>query len=133
MRLDRYRDPEAAPLVPLTPLVDVLFLLIIFLVLGASFDQVETVRLPRARGDAATTAGAVLHLELRPDGSLWHDGTSLERDALATLLRAKDPARVLLLPDEQAPVGPLLRWYDTIGREWGLPVQVGVRPPQGAP
>lgn len=134
MRLDRFREAEGAPLVPLTPLVDVLFLLIIFLVLGANFDQVETVRLPRARGEAAATA-PVLRLALRADGTLWPaDGpaiaTPLDDAALRALVQARAPERVLLLPDERAPVGPLLRWHDLIGRELGVPVQVGVHPPE---
>lgn len=140
MRLDRFREAEGAPLVPLTPLVDVLFLLIIFLVLGANFDQVETVRLPRARGEVAAATAPVLRLALRADGTLWPaDGPPgsagpgngpLDAAALRALVRARAPERVLLLPDERAPVGPLLRWHDLIGRELGVPVQVGVRPPE---
>ena len=129
MRLDRLRESDDSLPIPLTPLVDVLFLLIIFLVLGANFDQVETVRLPQARGEAPADAAAVLRLELRTDGELWHGTTPLSVEALDALVLAQRPARVLLLPDERAPVGPLLRWHDRIGREMGLPVQVGVQPP----
>ncbi len=44
------------------------------------------------------------------------------------------PSAVLLLPDQRAAVGPLIRWYDRIRRELGVPVTVGVRPPpDGSP
>jgi biopolymer transport protein ExbD len=117
-------------MVPIMPLVDVLFLLIIFLVLGARFDQVETLRLPEAHGRPADSAA--LTLELRADGTLWLDGQPLADPDVLPTLRARAPVRVLLLPDERAPVGPLLRWYDRIQREAQLPVQVGVRPPAAA-
>jgi biopolymer transport protein ExbD len=132
MRLERLlREAESAPMVPIMPLVDVLFLLIIFLVLGARFDQVETLRLPEAHG-RPTDAAAALSLELRADGTLWLEGHPLPEPEVLPTLRARAPVRVLLLPDERAPVGPLLRWYDRIQHEAGLPVQVGVRPPPAA-
>jgi biopolymer transport protein ExbD len=128
MNLDRFREGAAPPVLPLTALIDVLFLLIVFLVLGAHFDEVETVRLPEARGGPPSAAPA-LRLVLRPDGALWLEGRPLAPEAVIPVLRARAPSAVLLLPDERAEVGPLIRWYDRIRRELSVPVQVGVRPP----
>lgn len=132
MNLDRFREPAVAPFLPMTALLDVLFLIIAFLVLGADFDRVETVRLPEARG-APQAHDRVLRLELRADGGLWMEGRSLSPEEAISVLRARKPSAVLLLPDERSAVGPLIRWYDRIRREVGVPVTVGVRPPQGSP
>ncbi len=128
MKLDRFRQETETPALPLTPLVDVLFLMIIFLVLGASFDQVETVRLPEASGSPSQET-AVLRLELHPDGRLRHEGRPVPDGEVLGLIRRRAPAAVLLLPDQEARVGPLIRWYDRIGGALGIPVQIGVRPP----
>lgn len=133
MNLDRFRRETDSLSVPLTPLIDVLFLMIIFLVLGASFDQVETVRLPEASGqpagDSSTGQSATLRLELRPDGQLWMDGKPLAAKDVIPTLRERSPSVVLLLPDRQARVGALMRWHDRIRKALGIPVQIGVRPP----
>lgn len=132
MNLDRFREPAVPLLPPLTALLDVLFLIIAFLVLGADFDRVETVRLPEARGASPPSAG-VVRLELRADGGLWLEGRPLAAGEAIPVLRARQPSAVLLLPDERTAVGPLIRWYDRIRREVGVPVTVGVRPPQNGP
>ncbi|MEE8434802.1 MAG: biopolymer transporter ExbD, partial [bacterium] len=108
MNLDRFRQGADTPSVPLTPLIDVLFLMIIFLVLGASFDQVETVRLPEASGQSATQKSTTLRLELHPDGRLWMDGKPLAAEDAIPAIRARGPSAVLLLPDRRARVGPLM-------------------------
>ncbi|MCH9045524.1 MAG: biopolymer transporter ExbD [SAR324 cluster bacterium] len=129
MNLDRFRTGEETPSIPLTALVDVLFLMIIFLVLGANFDPVETVRLPEARGDPSTAASA-LRLELRADGVLWLEGRALSDSTVIATLEARAPHTVLLLPDARAEVGALFRWYDRIRQALDVPVQVGVQPPE---
>jgi biopolymer transport protein ExbD len=128
MRLDRFRSADEAPLVPIVALVDVLFFVIIFLVLGASFESVETQNLPRAAGAPAPSAGAVA-VELRADGRLALDGKVLEAEAAAERLRPLAGQGVLLLPDARAEVGSLLRWVDTLQRDLGVPVRVGVVAP----
>jgi biopolymer transport protein ExbD len=125
MKLDRFQDPDEAPFVPIVALVDVLFFVIIFLVLGASFQAVETQDLPQARGQAAASEAA-LAVELRADGQLVLDGQPLAADALARL-KPRAGKGVLLLPDPRAEVGSLLRWVDLLQRALGVPVRVGVR------
>ncbi len=133
MNLDRFRQGGDTPLVPLTPLIDVLFLMIIFLVLGASFDPVETVRLPEASGQFVTGQSSTLRLELHPGGRLWMDGKPLAEKDTIPAIRARGPSAVLLLPDRQARVGALMRWHDRIRKALGIPVQIGVRPPPRVP
>lgn len=128
MKLDRFRRRAETPGLSLTAMVDVLFLMIIFLVLGANFEQLETVNLPEAHGQASA-ARAVLSLELRRDGALLLQGRPLSREAAADTVRQRDPAEVLILPDREARVADLFFWYDLLVQTLKIPVRIGVRPP----
>ena len=129
MRLDRFHEPEEAPFVPIVALVDVLFFVIIFLVLGASFDTVETQNLSQTHGQEAAAAEA-LSVELRGDGQLAVDGRVIPAGDAVAELRPRAGHGIVLLPDAHAEVGSLLRWYDVLQRELGVPVRVGVRAPE---
>lgn len=129
MKLDRFQDPDEVPFVPIVALVDVLFFVIIFLVLGASFQAVETQDLPRARGQGAASKAA-LAVELRADGRLVLDGQPLTAADAVARLKPRAAKGVLLLPDPRADVGSLLRWVDLLQRGLGVPVRVGVEAPE---
>ncbi len=127
MNLDRFRHPAGSPALPLAAMIDVLFLTIIFLVLGANFDQRETVRLPQAHGEAGVDPTA-LTLQVRADGTLLLGQEPVVAQAVLPRIAAASPVSVLLLPDREAQVGQLFLWYDRIQNELGVPVRVGVRP-----
>jgi len=124
----RFRNGGAHTLLPLTAMVDVLFLLIIFLVLGADFDTLETVRLPQAHGEARQPRQGEVTVQLAADGVVLVDGKAVPAPEVLATLRGRNPARILLLPDEAARVGGLFQWYEKLGSELGVPVLVGVRP-----
>lgn len=128
MRLERFRQREEPPTIPLTSMIDVLFLMIIFLVMGANFDAIQGVTLPEAQGMAIGDREPV-SIVLRADGALLLDGEALPPDEAIARLKARRPRDVLLLPDRRTEVGTLFRWYDRLGRELRVPVQVGVRQP----
>ncbi len=127
MNLERFREPPGVPFFSVTAMIDVLFLMIIFLVLGANFDSTLSVELPRAGG--AQPRGAPLRVQLTVDGSLLLSGARLAPGAALPALRALAPRSVLLLPDRRLSVEALLGWYDLLGRELDVPIAVGVRPP----
>jgi biopolymer transport protein ExbD len=129
VKLDRFQEQDDVPFVPIVALVDVLFFVIIFLVLGASFDTVETQNLAQARGQGAASADA-LSVELRGDGQLVLDGRVLAEGGAVSELRPLSRHGIVLLPDTHAEVGSLLRWVDVLQRELGVPVRVGVRAPE---
>jgi len=135
MKLDRFRDPTEVPLVPLAAMIDVLFLMIIFLVLGANFDPTASVELPEATGSEVPQG--VARVELRSDGSLWLEGKKLstpqatptqQAEALQAV-RALAPRAVLLMPDGALDVKTLFRWYEILQTGLKVPVSVGVQPP----
>ncbi len=94
MRISTDNGGDGAPLVNLTPLIDVVFLLLIFFMVTAQFQEDErdlTVDLPGAEnGDPIKDLPKVLFVNVRKDGSLTVGDRSLDTNELRSLLaRAK--------------------------------------------
>lgn len=92
------------PLVGLTPLIDVVFILLLFFMLASSFLDLRAIGLdvPAPAGDTAPVRGALL-IEIREDG-LRYGGAYIALDRLVdrvdTQLRSKPDRRVLVRPRE---------------------------------
>lgn len=103
----------------LTPLIDVVFLVVVFYMLSASFhiSPALDVNLPEA-----ATGTAVLDEELivtiRSDGSLLVNGAPVSRDGFISRLQAQvtetNPESVLLQGDEEIPYRLLIDVMDRI-------------------
>ena len=89
MRLDLGEETDTTP--NLTPLIDIVFLLLIFFLVATTFkkDEVELdLQLPEASTGSATKAPRPIVINVRRDGSLLVDGKSLPFAALEQKLRA---------------------------------------------
>jgi len=88
--------------ISLTPLIDVVFILLVFFMLASSFMDWRTLELGVARPGGGDVTGAML-VELRHDG-LRLSGENFTEDRLLRVLSARfadDPAqRVLVKPGE---------------------------------
>ncbi len=127
MKLDSFRSSPEMTLFSLTAMIDVLFLMIIFLVLGANFESSESVTLPEAHGQPTQESAA--RLVLRPGGLLFLEGRQISPGRVIATLKDRLPKSVLLLPDRKVQVGRLFRLYNRLESQLGIPVRVGVRPP----
>ena len=88
MRLPR--TPEADSGMGLTPLVDIVFLLLIFFVVATSFKQPHlSLELPSAETAAAPEDQETLLVELRKEGGLFVDGEETAPEALDAVLRER--------------------------------------------
>ena len=106
------------PLISLTPLIDVVFILLIFFMLASSFLDWRAIDLDapvQASGAAASGDGALL-IEIEPDG-LRLGAEPVTLDALAgrvgERLSVKPDRRVLIKPSEGV---PLQRTVDVLDR-----------------
>ena len=106
------------PLISLTPLIDVVFILLIFFMLASSFLDWRAIDLDaplQASGAAASTEGALL-IEIKP-GGLRLAAEPVTLDALAgrvgERLAVKPDRRVLIKPSEGV---PLQRTVDVLDR-----------------
>ena len=116
--------------VKMTPMIDVVFLLLIFFVWTASFQIVEYMLPSRL----SVTSGSAEQTELDPEMEdfdrvvvrvLWDEGRPVflvnetardnlaeVRDMLETLAQIKSDAPVILDPDQAVPLGQVIDVYD---------------------
>lgn len=96
-------DEEAS--IDLTPLIDVIFMLLVFFILTASFSKpVLDIILPKAEEAEADAAhGRELVISIRKDGSMHHEGKEILKEDLPALLETMPGALLNLHVDEKAP------------------------------
>lgn len=108
-----WRETEDECEIPLTPLIDVVFLLLIFFLVATNFTRKELdqqVKLPRAEGGARETApGKQLVINLRAGGEAVVSGRLVSDADLRRVVadwRAENPnERVVLRGDESVRYG----------------------------
>lgn len=124
------RTPRRAAEISLTPLIDILFIVLLFLVLTATLTEQSVLRvsLPRAAtGEPAADDGSVVRVEIDADGQAYLDGVAQPLDAIrARLARITDPdrARVTIAADSAASHGSVVQVLDLV-RQAGI-VRVGI-------
>ena len=110
-------------LISLTPLIDVVFILLVFFMLTASAPQWETILLgdPVRAGDGNTPPAALL-IRLDRDGNLILDWRRVERSDLPKLLeaarRAAPDRPIVLQPERGVPMQEIVDLMDALS---GLP------------
>ena len=116
--------PEEAEGPDLTPLVDVIFILLIFFIVAAAFAvRGMDVDLPPAK-NSRPLSGQILELRLAEDGSLSCEGKTLRSDELEAFLRYRretdrlagitQTRNLVLRSDPNAPVAALVRIVDVV-------------------
>ena len=103
--------------IDITPLIDILFMLIIFFVLASSFVQGRLrVELPRAEGEAGKPDGAVL-VTLKEDGGLlWGDEPITSPDLFRRLETFPQDEELLVAGDRGAAYGQVVELLDGMRR-----------------
>jgi len=120
MRLDLPRSRAGRGL-GLTPLIDVVFILLLFFLLASHFDRWRTLRLdtaPATAGEQDADLPSVLRLRLHADGTLDIDGVALDPGHLKHTLedyRARRPdVSVVLEAEAEVRLQPLVGLIDTV-------------------
>ncbi len=120
-------------LVQLTPLIDVIFILLVFFMLATTFARTGNMKVQL--GAAANQPQAVNHrpviLNLTPSGNLQHQGTTLTGDALRKLAETwhtttHEPAAssIFLRPEHNVTTHQLLSSLQTLQTQYQLPVKL---------
>lgn len=128
----RLSNPE----VDMTPMIDVVFLLLIFFVMAASFTvRGLDVTLPPAK-TSEPVAGRVVKWELSEDGTFRLDGIVVPRAEipyeLQRIVRSfrDDPGQLILAAHPQAPVEALVYLVDRVRETGGEKLLVATDSPQ---
>lgn len=103
----------------LTPLIDVVFLLLIFFMVSTTFDQSSELdlQLPEAANGQTAEEPAPLQLEVLESGPIFMNGKPVENLASALQLFLKEhksPERVVVIADERARHGQVTRVLDEL-------------------
>ena len=128
------RRHRREPSINLAPLVDIVFLLVIFFMVTSTFITPETglpVDLPQAVSGEARPAGAPV-VAVAADGTAYWKGKSLADDELLGKLRgalAKDQVgTVILRADRKTPHGRVVQVLDIIRRAGAKRVAIAAVP-----
>ncbi len=95
--------------IDITPLIDMMFMLIIFFVLTSSFINGKlNVELPSGKA-VSPNAEAAVTVSVLADGSVQWNGKTVSMERLAELARALQPRDVLVAGDKSASYGAVAR------------------------
>lgn len=108
----------------LTPLIDVVFLLLIFFMVSTSFKKESKINLdlPEANGEIAEKLPEVIEISINKDGEVFVNGEGLINRQLETIKDAitqvaNDPATPLVInADAQAPYQAVISVMDAAGQ-----------------
>lgn len=125
MRLERPAQPRRR-LIGLTPLIDVVFILLLFFMLASTLTRPQAVPLAAPHSEPARhDRQPALLLRIQADGRLDLNGEPVAADALPALLRERlretPDLRVLVQPDDAVPLQMTLRLFDQLA-DAGVPV-----------
>jgi biopolymer transport protein ExbD len=132
------RAAEAPDDSALTPLIDMVFILLIFFVLAAAFTvRGLEVELPAARS-SQPLSGRVVELRLLEDGAVTCEGVPLPRGQVRDKLRElvtgfrEKPGRLVLIAAPKAPVEALIFLVDEVRMQGGEKMLIATSSPADA-
>ena len=105
--------------IDITPLVDIVFILLIFFIVTTSFVKTPGVDVNRATADTAEAKERTnIIVAVRPDGAVWIDGRAVPMEAVRAeveRLHARNPkGTVVIDADKQAQTGRTIRVLDQV-------------------
>jgi len=102
---DQFLDDDFDAEIDLTPLIDVIFMLLLFFILASTFSApVLQVMLPSAEtAETMDSDSSRLVLSIDGNGALYHLGQPIQPDALPGLLNGEPEGPVELRVDRTAP------------------------------
>ena len=111
----RFREEiKQAHLKPdLTPLIDVVFLLLIFFMLGSQFVYSTKIKvdLPKAKTGKVSTENIVA-ITVTKDGTLFLDDNQISFSDLNKIFRSLDKGRITIIADTNTDFGHVIRVWD---------------------
>lgn len=136
----RVRRPTTEPRLELTPLIDVVFLLVTFFIFALALTvrlKVSDITLPALGEGSPASPEARLVLGLTQSGELVLDGQSIAWEALGLALderlAAPEPPTLYIAPDEGVPTGTLMELLDTLANRGIRDIKFLRRPADATP
>lgn len=102
--------------IDITPLIDVLFMLIIFFVLMASFIQ-GSIEVALPLGGGAPVSGGAVVITVEKNGEILWDGRPAKAVDIARLARAAGGREIVIAGDRDAPYGAVAEILQILRKE----------------
>lgn len=118
MRFHRSDDDQREAGIDMTPIIDIVFIMLIFFVLTASFQTQQTLQVERP--STRSTDGApknTLVVAIDSSGLIWHDGRLIAKGEIAGIIRrevSKGDKNAVVDADRRAASGLLIEVVDQI-------------------
>ncbi len=135
MRLRRDRR-DSAPEINLTPMIDMVFILLIFFLVASSFVKEAGIEVNRPVAQTAQTQGrGTIRIALSETGEIWMERRSIDiravRANVERMLAESPEASVVVLADETAHTGLLVQVMDQVRLAGVNDIAVAARQQEG--
>lgn len=122
MRRRRMSNGDESAEVNLTPMLDVVFIMLIFFIVTTSFTKESGVEIERPESSAASARpDAQVMVAITPEGAVWVDGEPVDVRRVGTMVAGlvSDRGGVVVQADRESTTGLLIEVMDRI-REAGV-------------
>ncbi len=97
-------DLDDEPSIDLTPLIDVIFMLLIFFIMTTTFSRpVLDILLPTADSAETSRGRQEQIITIKADGSLYYEGRQIKKNDLAAIMEERPEAVLNLYVDQKTP------------------------------
>jgi biopolymer transport protein ExbD len=132
-RRHAYREDEG---INITPMLDVVFIMLIFFIVSASFTRETGVSIDRpAAEEAVALQNAAILIGIRPNDDIWMAGQRVELVEVRHMTeraRAENPeGSVVIVADKGSQIGTVTRVLDQLRLAGVEGVAVAAAPPEG--
>ncbi|EKM18256.1 MULTISPECIES: ExbD/TolR family protein [Vibrio] len=120
MKIKSFTDKEESPQVDLTPLIDVVFILLIFFILSANFQKESTMEVdrPSASSSSLKPKAETISVSVDRDHNIWFNGQNVNLSQLQFQVKAylvdKKPINAIVNADRSLDTGTLISVIDTL-------------------
>ncbi|MDK9763504.1 biopolymer transporter ExbD [Vibrio sp. D420a] len=120
MKIKTFTDREDSPQVDLTPLIDVVFILLIFFILSANFQKESTLNVdrPSASSSTLTPQSETLTVSVDRDKNIWFNGQTVNLSQLQFQIKVniteKQTTNAIVNADRSLDTGTLISVIDTL-------------------
>lgn len=120
MKIKSFTDREESPQVDLTPLIDVVFILLIFFILSANFQKESTIEVNRPSASSSTlkSESKILTVSVDRDQNIWFNGQNINLSQLQLQVKAQltnsQTINAIVNADRSLDTGTLISIIDTL-------------------
>ncbi len=132
-------EPEASAQINIVPMIDVIFVVLIFFILASLFLQPSSEGLPVNLPEASTAEGPLPHnltVTLTVDGTLSLASQPVTLAQLPEAIQGRrvgtQPLLVIIQADEAVPHGQVVALMDTLRTVEGIQIGIATTQPTGA-